>query len=58
VIKKKMKLKQQKTKIKEEIRKIVVRPENIVPFLVPGRMIHIKTEQFDWGWGILGSVSK
>lgn len=53
-----MKLKQQKTKIKEEIRKIVVRPENIVPFLVPGRMIHIKTEQFDWGWGILGSVSK
>jgi ATP-dependent RNA helicase DOB1 len=58
LIKKKMKLKTQLSQIDEEIRKIVVKPENIVPFLVPGRLIHVKTEKEDWGWGILVSFSK
>lgn len=44
IIKKKLKLDAQNAQIKEEIRKIVVKPENIVPFLVPGRMIRIKTD--------------
>ena len=35
-----------------------MKPENIVPFLVPGRLIKIKTDEFTWGWGILASVSK
>ena len=58
VIKRKQKLQDQGKQIGEEIRKIIVKPENIVPFLVPGRMIKIKTDQFDWGWGILVSFSK
>jgi hypothetical protein len=37
---------------------VVVKPENIIPFLVPGRLIHIKTDQYDWGWGVLVSFSK
>ena len=36
----------------------MVKPENIVPFLVPGRLIHVKTEKEDWGWGILVNFSK
>ena len=44
--------------IDQEIKKIVVKPENIVPFLVPGRLIHVKTDKEDWGWGILVSFSK
>lgn len=43
LIKKKQGLKEQSDQIKEEIRKIVVKPENIVPFLVPGRLVRIKT---------------
>lgn len=30
----------------------------MVPFLVPGRLIHVKTDKEDWGWGILVSFSK
>lgn len=58
LIKKKQKLKDQANKIKDEIRRIVVKPENIAPFLVPGRLIHVKTGQYDWGWGVLVSFSK
>ena len=58
LIEKKQKLESQSSQIQEEIRKIVVRPENIVPFLVPGRLIKIKSDQHDWGWGILASFSK
>lgn len=58
IIKKKQDLKGKSDKIKEEIRKIVVKPENIVPFLVPGRLIRIKTPQYDWGWGVLVSFCK
>jgi len=51
-------LENQGRQIDEEIRKIVVKPENIVPFLVPGRIIRIKTDKYDWGWGVLVSFSK
>lgn len=51
-------------KVDREIRKIVALPENVVPFLVPGRLIRIailntdtKQEQ-DWGWGILVNFTK
>jgi len=37
---------------------IVCEPENIVPFLVPGRLLKIKSECVDWGWGILVSWTK
>jgi ATP-dependent RNA helicase DOB1 len=57
-IKLKKKLLQQKKSISDEIRKVVTKPENIIPFLVPGRMIRVKTEQDDWGWGILSSFSR
>jgi len=29
-----------------------------VPFLVPGRLIKIQTDQHEWGWGVLASFSK
>ena len=58
LIKKKLKYKDQKESIDDEIRKIVMKPQNIVPFLVPGRLIHVKTGKDDWGWGVLVSFSK
>lgn len=36
----------------------MTKPENIIPFLVPGRLIYIKTDKEDWGWGVLVSFSK
>jgi len=55
----------QREHIGREIRKIVSQPENIVPFLVPGRLIRVQVqsvenplEQQDWGWGILVNFTK
>ena len=63
-IKKKNQLSDHISKVDKEIRKIVMMPENIVPFLVPGRLVKIciggneaKKDQ-DWGWGILVSFTK
>lgn len=39
--------------INEEIRKIVAKEENVIPFLQAGRLVHIKTGKQDWGWGIV-----
>jgi len=45
-------------KKKEELRKIVVLPENIAPFLNPGRLVCMKDGTSDWGWGILIQASR
>lgn len=63
-IKKRKQLGEHVAKIEREIRKIVTLPENIVPFLVPGRLLRIciggneTTKDQDWGWGILVSFTK
>ena len=44
----------QLSKFNEEITKIINLPENLVPFLVAGRMIKVK----GFGWGICINVSK
>ncbi|CAE7946505.1 MTREX [Symbiodinium sp. KB8] len=45
-------------KKQEEKREIVVRPENIAPFLNPGRLVYMRDGDTDWGWGILVSASR
>lgn len=47
-------LQSQLTKYNEEITRIINQPENLVPFLVPGRLIKVK----GFGWGICVNVSK
>lgn len=44
----------QLNKYNEEIIKIINQPENLVPFLVPGRLIKVK----GFGWGICLNVNK
>lgn len=55
----------QKDTIGKEIRKIVSQPQNIVPFLVPGRLIKVQVQSIgdneesqDWGWGIVVNFTK
>lgn len=57
-VRRKMRLVSKLKDIEAQIREIVTRPENIVPFLVSGRVIHVKTETDDWGWGILAGFTK
>mmetsp|Transcript_95298 Transcript_95298/g.208402 ORF Transcript_95298/g.208402 Transcript_95298/m.208402 type:complete len:1043 (+) Transcript_95298:202-3330(+) len=45
-------------KLREELRQIVIKPENIMPFLNPGRLIHMKDGSTDWGWGIVTHASR
>ena len=58
LLKKRSKISEQRIKIEQEIVKIVTQPENIVPFFVPGRLIKVKSDQMDWGWGILVNFTK
>ena len=44
LIRKKKRLLKQKDTIGQEIRKIVSQPQNIVPFLVPGRLIKVQVQ--------------
>lgn len=36
-----------------EIRDIKLKPEYVIPFCSPGRLIHIKAEGMEFGWGIV-----
>ena len=52
------KLKDQKAKVDTAVNDIVCLPENIVPFLVPGRFIKIHQDDNTWGWGVIVSFQK
>jgi len=47
----------EREKKQEDLRKIVTQPEHIVPYLNPGRLLHVKDGSVDWGWGILVAAS-
>lgn len=57
-LEKKNKYVSQQAKIAKQVNTIVCEPENIVPFLVPGRLIKIKSDNVDWGWGVLVSWTR
>jgi len=58
-LEKQAKLKDQNQKIDIAVNEIVCLPENIVPFLVPGRFIKISQQDSNdtqsWGWGVVVS---
>merc|ERR1740130_1932238 len=40
----------------EEKRQVIIKPENVAPFLNPGRLVAMKDGAVDWGWGVLVSA--
>ena len=44
-------LKQQSQKLKGEMRKFINKPQYLLPFLQPGRLLHIVRDGQDFGWG-------
>ena len=65
LIRKKKKMLKQRDTVEKEVRRIVSQPQNIVPFLVPGRLIQVQVEGSseneaaqDWGWGVVVNFTK
>jgi hypothetical protein len=61
-LEKQAKLKAQKAKVDLAVNEVVCLPENIVPFLCPGRLIKISQDDSEgttsWGWGVVVNFQK
>jgi ATP-dependent RNA helicase DOB1 len=41
-----------------EMRDKITLPDHCLPYLQPGRLVHIKHQDFDFGWGVLVNYNK
>jgi len=53
-----LKIQEEIKHLNSEINKIIFTPQNILPYLAPGRLIHIADDSQDWGWGILVNFTR
>lgn len=51
-------LKQQLVRLQGDITRVVTHPGHILPFLQPGRVVHVKIGPHDYGWGMVASFLK
>ncbi|KAK4816458.1 hypothetical protein QYF61_017186 [Mycteria americana] len=52
------KIRQQLAKLGKEIEEYVHKPKYCLPFLQPGRLVKVKNEGDDFGWGVVVNFSK
>ncbi|XP_043209434.1 exosome RNA helicase MTR4-like [Amphibalanus amphitrite] len=52
------KLRQQLDMLKKDFQKYITLPKYIVPFLNPGRVVHVQTDDKDFGWCIVINYKK
>ncbi|XP_037340637.2 exosome RNA helicase MTR4 [Pungitius pungitius] len=52
------KIRQQLAKLAQEIQEFTHKPKYCLPFLQPGRLVKVKNEDADFGWGIVVNFSK
>uniref|UniRef100_A0A6Q2XQN8 Exosome RNA helicase MTR4 n=1 Tax=Esox lucius TaxID=8010 RepID=A0A6Q2XQN8_ESOLU len=52
------KIRQQLAKLSKEIEEFIRRPKYCLPFLQPGRLVKVKNEDADFGWGVVVNFSK
>ncbi|XP_077672975.1 exosome RNA helicase MTR4 isoform X2 [Eretmochelys imbricata] len=52
------KIRQQLAKLGKEIEEYVHKPKYCLPFLQPGRLVKVKNEDDDFGWGVVVNFSK
>lgn len=45
--------KTQLASLKKQVQDTIVIPEHILPFIIPGRVVHIVDGTTDWGWGVV-----
>ncbi|XP_028830496.1 exosome RNA helicase MTR4 isoform X1 [Denticeps clupeoides] len=52
------KIRQQLAKLAKEIEEYIRKPKYCLPFLQPGRLVKVKNEDADFGWGVVVNFSK
>ncbi|KAG7498899.1 exosome RNA helicase MTR4 [Solea senegalensis] len=52
------KIRQQLAKLGKEIQEFINKPKNCLPFLQPGRLVKVKNEDLDFGWGVVVNFCK
>ncbi|KAF3701915.1 Superkiller viralicidic activity 2-like 2 [Channa argus] len=52
------KIRQQLAKLGKEIQEFIHKPKYCLPFLQPGRLVKVKNEDSDFGWGVVVNFSK
>ncbi|XP_047228503.1 exosome RNA helicase MTR4 [Girardinichthys multiradiatus] len=52
------KIRQQLAKLGKEIQEFIHKPKYCLPFLQPGRLVKVKKEDADFGWGVVVNFSK
>ncbi|XP_033845293.1 exosome RNA helicase MTR4 [Periophthalmus magnuspinnatus] len=52
------KIRQQLAKLGKEIQEFVHKPKYCLPFLQPGRLVKVKSEEADFGWGVVVNFCK
>jgi len=51
-------LESQLKQLKEKMRQTINQPIHALPFLQPGRLVHIRDHEEDWGWGVIVNFQK
>ena len=57
-IKKLKKIKESIDSLERKIGLVISRPENILCYLCPGRLLQVQTKEANWGWGIVLNFAK
>ncbi|XP_041666582.1 exosome RNA helicase MTR4 [Cheilinus undulatus] len=52
------KIRQQLAKLGKEIQEFIHKPKYCLPFLQPGRLVKVKNEEHDFGWGVVVNFCK
>ncbi|KAM4634304.1 exosome RNA helicase MTR4 [Polymixia lowei] len=52
------KIRQQLAKLGKEIQEFIHKPKYCLPFLQPGRLVKVKNDNSDFGWGVVVNFSK
>ncbi|XP_026886297.2 exosome RNA helicase MTR4 [Electrophorus electricus] len=52
------KIRQQLAKLAKELEDYMHKPKYCLPFLQPGRLVKVKKEELDFGWGVVVNFSK
>ncbi len=49
---------QQLDQMAADFREVITHPNYVLPFLQPGRLVKVKHEKLDFGWGIIVNYQK
>eukprot|EP01022_Parablepharisma_sp_SALTPOND_P014220 TRINITY_DN1916_c0_g1_i1.p1 TRINITY_DN1916_c0_g1~~TRINITY_DN1916_c0_g1_i1.p1 ORF type:complete len:1081 (+),score=160.85 TRINITY_DN1916_c0_g1_i1:7764-11006(+) len=53
-----LKIQEEIKRINSEANKMIFTPQNVLPYLAAGRLVHIADETTDWGWGIVVNFTR